>query len=95
MGQTRCQPVSCGGRLQHQLGAAMHDKIRRPEHAGAERLDDEFQDRGDEAVGRLARISAKRFSMVLKPLAMHHSSAAKSACWRPSSCERFNAAESR
>ena len=33
--------------------------------------------------GRLARISAKRFSMVLKPLAMHHSSAAKS-CLLPS-----------
>jgi hypothetical protein len=36
------------------------------------------------------RVSAKRFSIVLKPVAMHHSNAAKSAC-RPSSCQRFSA----
>ena len=33
--------------------------------------------------------------MVRKPLAMHHSSAAKSSWCRPSSCQRFSAAESK
>ena len=46
-------------------------------------------------LGKFARISEKRFSMVRKPLAMHHSSAARSACWRPSSCQRFSAADSK
>ena len=61
MRQIRRQPVARRRRLQHHLRAAMDHEIGRPEHAGAERLDQEFQHRRPtNRFGRLARISAKR-----------------------------------
>ena len=53
MRQDRRQPVARRRRLQHQLRAAMDDQIRRSEHARAERLDQEFQDHGDEPVRQI------------------------------------------
>src|SRR5262249_15598661 len=46
----RGQAVARRRRLQHELGTTMHEPIGGPEHARAERLDEEFQETCDETV---------------------------------------------
>ena len=53
MRQIRRQAIARRRRLQHQLRALMHHAVGRAEHARAERLDQEFQDDGDKAVGQI------------------------------------------
>src|SRR5258708_12108973 len=53
MRQVRRQAIARRRWLQHKLRAVMDHKVRRAEHACAERLDQEFQDDDDEPVRQI------------------------------------------
>ena len=79
------EALARGRGLEQNVGAGLRQPVGRTATARAERQHQEAQQPRRRPVGKLAKISSSRASMVAKPLCMHHATSGRSASWRPSS----------